>query len=102
MDFQTEKINGEWRDSDCSEQIQQSVKYTNYQLDRLQPDTTYKIELRAHNAIGDSSPAQIRVKTARGEHHQYYTYNTYNNSDVCVKYVNIYLFISIYFTKYLF
>lgn len=101
--FQTEKINGEWRDTDCSEQIQQSVKYTNYQLDGLHPDTTYKIELRAHNAIGDSSPAQIRVKTARGEHQQYYTYNTYKStSDVCVNCSNIYVFIFILITKYLF
>ncbi|KAJ8915925.1 hypothetical protein NQ315_015540 [Exocentrus adspersus] len=61
----TEKINGRWEDKDCSEQIQQSVQYTSYQLDNLQPDTVYKIELRAHNAIGDSSPAQIRVRTAR-------------------------------------
>ncbi|KAJ8927972.1 hypothetical protein NQ314_019498 [Rhamnusium bicolor] len=58
-------FNGEWRDKDCSEQIQQSVRYTSYQLEKLLPDTVYKIELRAHNAIGDSSPAQIKVRTAR-------------------------------------
>ncbi|XP_074026170.1 neural cell adhesion molecule fasciclin 2 isoform X3 [Leptinotarsa decemlineata] len=62
----TEKISGEWRDRDCSEQIQQSVQYTSYQLEHLHPDTIYKIELRAHNAIGDSSPAQVKVRTARG------------------------------------
>ncbi|KAJ8984502.1 hypothetical protein NQ317_014592, partial [Molorchus minor] len=61
----TEKFNGQWRDKDCSEQIPHSVQYTTYQLSNLSPDTVYKIELRAHNAIGDSSPAQIRVRTAR-------------------------------------
>nr|CAI5826296.1 unnamed protein product [Callosobruchus analis] len=60
-------ISGRWHDKDCSEQIQQSVQYTSYQLDSLRPDTVYKVELRAHNSIGDSSPAQIRVRTARGE-----------------------------------
>lgn len=62
----TEKIAGEWRDSECSEIIEQTVKQTSYDLRPLRPDTTYKIELRARNAIGASSPAQIRVKTARG------------------------------------
>lgn len=33
----------------------------------LRPDTYYKIELRAHNAIGFSTPGQAIVKTARGE-----------------------------------
>lgn len=47
----------------------------------LRPDTTYKVELRAHNAIGLSSPAEIRVKTARGELDQYYTYSYAYNSD---------------------
>ncbi|XP_044255694.1 fasciclin-2 isoform X2 [Tribolium madens] len=60
------KINGEWRDSDCSEEIQQTFKSTTYDLNSLKPDTIYKIELRAHNSIGSSSPAQIKVKTARG------------------------------------
>ncbi|CAG9819922.1 unnamed protein product, partial [Phaedon cochleariae] len=62
----TEKISGEWHDRDCSEQDQQSVQYTHYQLGNLHPDTIYKIELRARNAIGDSLPAQIKVRTARG------------------------------------
>ncbi|KAL3267024.1 hypothetical protein HHI36_011167 [Cryptolaemus montrouzieri] len=70
----TEKVNGEWRDSDCSEEIEQSVQYTHYELRNLIADTTYKIELRAHNAIGASSPAQIRVRTARGE--DFYRYNS--------------------------
>lgn len=55
------------------------MQYTTFELNGLRADTTYKIELRAHNAIGSSSPAQIRVKTARGEKKQYYSYNTYNS-----------------------
>lgn len=63
----TEKINGAWVDRDCiKDPVERSVQYTSYQLDGLLPDTVYKIELRAHNAIGGSSPAQIRVRTARG------------------------------------
>ncbi|XP_017782397.1 PREDICTED: fasciclin-2 isoform X2 [Nicrophorus vespilloides] len=62
------RVNGEWRDStaECSTEITQSFEYTHYELNQLSADTTYKIELRAHNAIGTSSPAEIRVKTARG------------------------------------
>lgn len=88
--LQTEKITGNWRDKECSEQIQQSIQYTNYQLDHLEPDTTYKIELRAHNAIGDSSPAQIKVRTARGENEQY-LYITDSNISCVVK-VNYFCF----------
>ncbi|CAH1128831.1 unnamed protein product [Ceutorhynchus assimilis] len=61
-----ERNGNEDRDIDCSENIQQSIKYTNYPLDRLMPNTLYKVELRAHNAIGDSTPATIRFRTARG------------------------------------
>lgn len=89
--LQTEKINGGWRDNECSEQIQQSIQYTNYQLDNLLPDTTYKIELRAHNAIGDSSPAQIKVRTARGENEQYLYITDPNIS--CVVKVNFFMFV---------
>ncbi|CAH0560938.1 unnamed protein product [Brassicogethes aeneus] len=90
------KVNGVWRDTECTEQFTQSVQYTSYQLNHLRPDTTYKIELRAHNAIGDSSPAQIKVKTARGEHEQYYTYNTYTSAGniVNVNYVFLFIFAS--------
>ncbi|CAH1184709.1 unnamed protein product [Phyllotreta striolata] len=62
----TEKFNGEWRDRDCVNDIQRSIQYTSFELDKLRPDTTYKIELRARNSIGDSWPAVLRVKTARG------------------------------------
>ncbi|CAH1111587.1 unnamed protein product [Psylliodes chrysocephalus] len=61
-----DKVNGEWRDRDCTKESQRSVQYTSFELDHLHPDTVYKIELRAHNTIGDSWPATLRVKTARG------------------------------------
>ncbi|XP_065158421.1 fasciclin-2 isoform X2 [Atheta coriaria] len=64
----TQRVAGGWRDSEheCSSEITQSYTYTSYDLNQLSADTTYKIELRAHNAIGSSLPAEIRVKTARG------------------------------------
>lgn len=75
--LQTQKINGEWRDltEECSEEVRQSSQHTSYDLNDLQPDTTYKIELRARNAIGHSSPAQIKIRTARGENDHYYSYS---------------------------
>lgn len=36
-------------------------------MENLQPDSYYRIELRAHNAIGASPPAHLLLKTARGE-----------------------------------
>lgn len=36
-------------------------------LNELTSDTYYRIELRAHNAIGYSIPTNIHLKTSRGE-----------------------------------
>lgn len=74
--LQTEKVNGEWRDlGTCSEPITQSFQHTTYMMGNLKPDTTYKVELRAHNAIGHSTPAEVRIRTARGEpSDKYYSY----------------------------
>lgn len=33
----------------------------------LSPETYYRIEIRAHNAIGLSQPVTLLLKTARGE-----------------------------------
>ncbi|XP_066245043.1 fasciclin-2 isoform X2 [Euwallacea similis] len=63
---QVHKIDDAERDIECSENIQQSVQYTNFPLNGLMPDTSYKVELRALNAMGSSSPATIRFRTARG------------------------------------
>lgn len=68
-------MNGEWRDlGTCSELITQSFQHTTYMMTNLKPDTTYKVELRAHNAIGQSTPAEVRIRTARGEPDKYYSY----------------------------
>ncbi|XP_050308211.1 fasciclin-2-like isoform X2 [Anthonomus grandis grandis] len=52
---------------DCTDNIQQSVQYTNYHLTDLYPETLYKVELRAHNAISESEATVLRFRTARGE-----------------------------------
>jgi len=72
----SQRVNGEWRDStsECSTNITTGYEYTSYQLEGLHPDTTYKIEVRAHNAIGYSLPGEIRVKTARGFDTSTYTH----------------------------
>lgn len=36
-------------------------------LSGLSPDTYYRVELKAHNAIGFSIPTNAYLKTARGE-----------------------------------
>ena len=99
--LQVQKISGEWRDSECSEEIKQSVQYTSYELNSLKPDTVYKIELRAHNTIGSSSPAQIRVKTARGEQQEYYSYDTYSTGTICVASIRLIPFF-VLISKFLF
>jgi len=38
-----------------------------FEIKNLKPDTFYKVEIRAHNAIGFSEPTGIIVKTAKGE-----------------------------------
>lgn len=91
-----ERTNGVEKDLECSENIEQSVQYTNYPLDRLLPDTLYKVELRAHNSIGDSTPATLRFRTARGER-EYYNYHTdslVNTS--CVMCVNFYVWFCVF------
>ncbi|XP_047738432.1 fasciclin-2 isoform X2 [Hyalella azteca] len=49
--------------------IEKTVEFpgvTTYQIQKLRPDTHYRIELRAHNSIGYSSPAELVIKTAHG------------------------------------
>lgn len=43
------------------------VESTSYEMSHLSGSTYYRIELRAHNIIGYSSPASIIMKTTRGE-----------------------------------
>lgn len=40
-----------------------------YEMKSLKPDTLYRVELRAHNVIGFSAPAEILLRTAKGQWH---------------------------------
>nr|CAD7605377.1 unnamed protein product [Timema genevievae] len=65
------RLNDVWTEipgMSCKTVEQRSHEPTSLLLAGLQPDTHYKIELRAHNNIGYSTPGQIVVKTARGEY----------------------------------
>uniref|UniRef100_A0A0A9ZHK9 Fasciclin-2 n=1 Tax=Lygus hesperus TaxID=30085 RepID=A0A0A9ZHK9_LYGHE len=52
---------------DCKTLEIRNNEQTSYALEHLEPQTLYKIELRAHNAIGFSTPGQILFRTARGD-----------------------------------
>ena len=38
-----------------------------YEMKDLHADTVYRVELRAHNIIGYSGPAEIMLRTAKGK-----------------------------------
>ena len=40
-----------------------------YEMKNLKPDTLYRVDLRAHNVIGFSAPAEILLRTAKGQSH---------------------------------
>lgn len=67
--LQVQKVNNEWQEVDgkCFTLEHRSLEVTSYELTGLQPDTYYKVEIRAHNNIGFSVPGQVVIKTARGE-----------------------------------
>jgi len=46
----------------------QSADHTAFVLRNLIADKHYKIELRARNKIGFSTPVEVVIKTARGEY----------------------------------
>lgn len=62
-------MNGAWVELDqmCMSQQVHATDGNNMELRDLKPEATYRIELRAHNAIGLSEPSTILLKTARGE-----------------------------------
>ncbi|KAL0878928.1 hypothetical protein ABMA27_003924 [Loxostege sticticalis] len=63
------KVVGEWKvasDSECHKEELKSFETISYELRGLQPDTKYRMELRAHNILGYSIPAQLYVQTALG------------------------------------
>lgn len=63
--FQVHNSSGKW--VNVGEKLSDKSKYpgpTEFTIKDLDPDTHYKIELRAHNEIGYSTPAEIVIKTA--------------------------------------
>lgn len=67
--FQGGKVNNIWNEiaNLCKERDYIAYTYSNQVLNDLNSDTYYRVELRAHNAIGYSAPTNAYVKTARGE-----------------------------------
>ncbi|KAK9512568.1 hypothetical protein O3M35_000965 [Rhynocoris fuscipes] len=63
-----QKVEGEWLaiDTGCKDISFRSTELTSVDVKDLAADTYYKIELRAHNSIGYSTPGQVILKTARG------------------------------------
>lgn len=71
--IQVQKITGEWRvasDSQCIVEELKSPEVINYEVRGLHPDTRYRMQVQAHNALGYSLPAQLYVQTALGEYNQ--------------------------------
>ncbi|EDW25988.1 GL14196 [Drosophila persimilis] len=60
------KISGAWTELENSCNTVNVVETTSYEMTDLNGNTYYRIELKAHNAIGYSSPASIIMKTTRG------------------------------------
>ncbi|KAJ2951644.1 hypothetical protein O0L34_g13803 [Tuta absoluta] len=62
------KVSGEWRVASETDCVVEELKYeaVSYELRGLQPDTRYRIHVRAHNVLGYSMPAQLYVQTALG------------------------------------
>lgn len=58
---------GAWHELENQCQSADVVDSTSYEMTHLSGNTYYRIELRAHNLIGFSSPASIIMKTTRGE-----------------------------------
>lgn len=61
------KMAGTWHELENQCVSQDVVETTSYEMSHLSGNTYYRIELRAHNVIGFSSPASIVMKTTRGE-----------------------------------
>ncbi|KAM8719562.1 hypothetical protein ACLKA7_005748 [Drosophila subpalustris] len=60
------KMAGTWHELENQCNTIEVVETTSYQMTDLSGNTYYRIELKAHNAIGYSSPASIIMKTTRG------------------------------------
>ncbi|GFG32210.1 hypothetical protein Cfor_02031 [Coptotermes formosanus] len=63
-------VDGHWTETEyqCYTSDLSSAEHTAFVLRALTADTHYKIELRAHNKIGFSTPGEVVIKTARGKY----------------------------------
>ncbi|GLV33822.1 Fasciclin 2 [Carabus blaptoides fortunei] len=86
------RVSGDWiaTPDACNTEELSGGEQPELRIGDLVSDTHYKVELRAHNAIGYSTPAELIVKTARGE--QYYRYLN-NSCSVCGHSVSLLLFV---------
>lgn len=67
------KVSGEWRivpENQCVKEELKSYEAISYEVQGLRPDTQYRMEVRAHNVLGFSQPAQLHVQTALGEYNE--------------------------------
>ena len=53
-----------------------------YDMKNLKPDSFYRVELRAHNVIGFSAPAEIYLRTAKGQSLITHTLNFPSSSQI--------------------
>ncbi|XP_049875035.1 fasciclin-2 [Pectinophora gossypiella] len=62
------KVSGEWRIAAESQCVVEELKFEAiaYEVRGLQPDTRYRMQVRAHNVLGYSLPAQLYIQTALG------------------------------------
>ncbi|KAL1138703.1 hypothetical protein AAG570_008765 [Ranatra chinensis] len=62
------KVNDIWTETEagCRTLEVKSAEQVSVDVMELSPDTYYKVELRAHNAIGFSTPGQVYIRTAKG------------------------------------
>ncbi|KAL4715775.1 hypothetical protein ACJJTC_006354 [Scirpophaga incertulas] len=63
------KVSGEWRvsaETQCQMEELKTSETISYEVRGLQPDTRYRMQVRAHNVLGYSLPAQLYVQTALG------------------------------------
>ncbi|XP_026332597.1 fasciclin-2 isoform X2 [Hyposmocoma kahamanoa] len=62
------KVSGEWRVADESQCEKEELKFEaiSYEVRGLIPDTRYRMQVRAHNILGYSLPAQLYIQTALG------------------------------------
>ncbi|CRL04468.1 CLUMA_CG017550, isoform A [Clunio marinus] len=63
------KVNNIWNEIEnmCLEKDYIPHDRSNQLLDKLSPDTYYRVEIKAHNGIGYSPNTSVYLKTARGE-----------------------------------